>query len=341
MLRLRRHTLLAAALIAAVAATLVVAAAPSHATYRGENGRITFRRYFDDAHHKSGIFTVNADGTGQRRVASAPSGFVDDQPDWSPDGKLIGFTRCVIDHLCSVYVIRADGTGLRRLSPPCPGNADPPTCEDDANVTFLPDGKHVAYTRSTGNVRHWKDWDQIQHSDVVVSDLSGNRRVVLRSGEYRGDYNFAYFSPDGRRFVYERANSPLAKPALHHALFVATANGADERRITPWALDAGDNPDWSPDGSWILFRTHEEADRNSNIAIVHPDGTGLRQLTHFSGPVNMRSATFSPDGQSIVFASDLAKGGTPAVYTMRLDGTHVLRVTHVKEWDSAVDWGAG
>jgi WD40-like Beta Propeller Repeat len=55
---------------------------------------------------------------------------------------------------------------------------------------------------------------------------------------------------------------------------------------------------------WILFRTHVDADTNSNIAIIHPDGTGFRQLTHFTGRVNMRSATFSPDGRWVVLASD-------------------------------------
>jgi Tol biopolymer transport system component len=333
-----RLKLFVAALVVAVAAGLAVAVAPSHATYHGQNGRIAFRRYFDDAHHLSAIFTVNADGSGQTRITRPPKGFVDDQPDWSPDGKLIAFTRCVIDHLCSVYLVHADGTGLKRVSPPCPGNLDPPRCEDDANVTFLPDGSHVAYTRSSGNVQK----DQIQHSAIVVSDLTGtHRRVLLQSGDYQGDYNFAYFSPDGKRFVYEHVNSSLARPAGHHALFVGSANGSDVHRNPPWSHVAADNPAWSPDGNWILFRTHEDADTNSNIAIVHPDGSGFRQLTHFEGKVNMRSATFSPDGQSVVFASDLAKGGNPAVYTMNLDGTNVQRVTHVKVWDSAVDWGTG
>jgi TolB protein len=94
---------------------------------------------------------------------------------------------------------------------------------------------------------------------------------------------------------------------------VATSSGKGDHRISPWALDAGDNPDWSPDGNWIVFRTHVDADKNSNIAVIHPDGNGLRQLTHFSSAVNMRSATFSPDGKWIVFATDRAKGGNPAV----------------------------
>ena len=329
----------ATAVVGALAAIVAVAASPSQATYRGKNGRIAFRRYFDQNHNVSGIFTVNPDGTGETRITHPPKGMVDDQPDWSPDGKLIAFTRCFVNGACGIYVMHADGTGLKRLSAPC--KAGPPKCEDDANVTFLPDGQHVAFTAASGNDKHGKDWDQIQHSSVVVSDLTGReRRVVLTSGPYQADYNFAYFSPDGKRFVYEHANSHLAKPQDTKALFVANSDGSGDHRITPWALDAGDNPDWSPDGKWIVFRTRVDADKNSNIAIVHPDGSGFRQLTHYTGSVNMRSATFSPDGQWIVFASDLAKGGNPAVYTMRLDGTHLQRVTHVKLWDSATDWGS-
>jgi TolB protein len=342
MFHVRRRTLLVAAAIGAVAATLAVGAGPSHATYRGKNDGIAFRRYFNDAHNKSAIFTINPDGSGETRITHAPNGTFDDQPDWSPDGSLIAFTRCPVNNgSCAIYIVYADGSGLKRLSPPCPLHAIPPKCEDDANVTFLPDGKHVVFTRASGNIKHGKDWDQIQHSDLVITDLSGGeRQVVLASKPYQADYNFAYFSPDGKRFVYEHADSHLAKPANAKALFVANSNGTGDHRITPWSLDAGDNPDWSPDGNWILFRTQIDADKNSNIAIIHPDGTGFRQLTHFTGAVNMRSATFSPDGQSVVFASDLAKGGNPAVYVMRLDGTHLQRVSHSKLWDSAVDWGA-
>jgi TolB protein len=339
--RSRRMSLVfAAALAAAALAALSVAVSSSNATYLGKNGRIAFRRYFDDAHHHSAIFTINPDGSGERRITHPPRGMYDDQPDWSPDGSLIAFTRCIPDKICAVYTVHADGSALRRLSPPCPSGAIPPKCEDDNNVTFLPDGKHVVFTRASGAIRHGQGWDQIQHSDLVVTDLAGqHRRVILGSKPYQADYNFAYFAPDGSRFVYEHANSPLAKPPGHLALFVAARNGVNDHRITPWALNAGDNPDWSADGKWIVFRTHVDNDTNCSIDIVHPDGTGLKQLANFGPKSNMRSATFSPDGQWIVFATDRGKGTNPAVYTMRVDGSHLQLVTHSTLWDSAADWG--
>jgi len=340
MIKLRPRVLILATLVGVSAVAFAIAAAPSKATYGGKNGLIAFRRYFNSDHSKSAIFTIKPDGSGETQVTRPPAGFVDDQPDWSPDGSLIAFTRCPNDGACAVYVIHADGNGLTRLSPVCAGI--PPKCEDDANVTFLPDGKHVAFTRASGKDKHFADGsDQIQHSDVVVSDLQGrDRRVVLRSGEYLADYNFAYFSPDGKQFVYEHSNSPLSKPAHTAALFVANSDGSGNHRITPWSMDAGDNPDWSPDGKWILFRTHVGSDKNCSIDIIHPDGTGLKQLANFGQAANMRSATFSPDGKWIVFATNRGKGNSnPAVYVMQTDGTHLQPVTHSKLWDSAVDWG--
>jgi len=56
----------------------------------------------------------------------------------------------------------------------------------------------------------------------------------------------------------------------------------------------------------------------------------------------MRSATFSPDGKQIVFATNRGKGNSnPAVYVMHADGTHLQLVTQSKLWDSAADWGTG
>src|SRR5206468_4204702 len=86
------------------------------------------------------------------------------------------------------------------------------------------------------------------------------------------------FSPDGTHIVFER----MQRGDGPRALFVADLSGASVRRLTAWTLNAGDNPDWSPDGRWILFRTHELHDgRQSQVDVVHTDGSGLRQLTHF------------------------------------------------------------
>ena len=196
------------------------------------------------------------------------------------------------------------------------------------------------YTRATGNERHFPGWgNQIQHSDIVVKDVNGaNPRVVIGSRPYAGDYLSAQFSPDGSRLVYVRSNSPLTSFAGAHALFVVRADGSSQRRITPWSLDAGDNPDWSPNGKLILFRSYEGGGKQSQVYVIRPDGSGLRPLTHFKAGTTVLSYSFSPDGKWITFAKS-GRGGEPDIFVMRANGKDMRPVTRTALWDSAPDWG--
>ena len=184
-------------------------------TAPGKNGAIAFKRYVGSGHSTGAIFTIDASGKGERQITRPESGVVDDQPDWSPDGSLLVFHRSVPNRPFALYTVKPDGSDLTRLSPECstPGDNVETGCEDGAWGSFLPDGKRVVYTRATGRVRHFPNWDQIQHSDIVVRDVNGaNPRVLIRSRPFAGDYESPVFSPDGSRFVYVRSNSPLSKP---------------------------------------------------------------------------------------------------------------------------------
>jgi Tol biopolymer transport system component len=323
------------------AIVLVAVAVPNaSATLPGRNGIIVFKRYFEPDQWGA-LFTIGSNGRGEKQLTHTSRNVTDDQPDWSPDASLIVFTRCSPDTPCTIYTVKPDGSQLKRVSPkPClPG---PPQCEDGANASFLRDGRHVVYTRATGGERHFPNWDQIEHSDIVVRDLhGGNPRVLISSTPYRADYNSPQFSPDGSRLVYVRANSPLSKPALKRALFVASGDGSHSRRITPWSLNGGDNPDWAPNGKLIVFRSHEENEggAQSQIYVVRPDGTGLRAITRFQPGTQVLSYSFSPDGKWITFAKT-GTGGLPELFVMRVNGKNIRSVTHSKLWDSAPDWGS-
>jgi Tol biopolymer transport system component len=134
--------------------------------------------------------------------------------------------------------------------------------------------------------------------------------------------------------------APLPKPSLERALFVANGNGRGSRRITPWSLNGGDNPDGAPNGKLIEFRSHEEHENGaqSQIHVVRPDGHGLKRLTHFKPGTEVLSYSFSPDGKWITFAKT-GTAGLPDVFVMRPNGTNIRPVTHSKLWDSAPDWG--
>jgi Tol biopolymer transport system component len=304
----------------AVVCGLAVGAA-AQATAPGKNGPIAFRRFFDSAKSRGAVFVVQPDGSGAVQVTHPPKLTVDDQPDWSPDGSLLVFSRCPYNGACGIYTVRSDGSGLTRISPPCPARGRPPECSDDTLPAFSPDGRRIVF----GSQR--RSW-----SDIVVADVATRAERVVLHGSARASFSDPQLAPDGGRLMV------VETLKRKQAIFITDLEGGQLNRVTPWSLAAGDNPDWSPDGRWILFRSHEGGGPQSQIYVVHPDGSGLTQLTHFKEGTIVTSSSFSPDGTSIVFGST-GVGGNADLFVMRSDGTGIHPITRTKLWDSAPDWG--
>lgn len=300
-------------------------------------GLIAFRRYTDSAQKEGSVFTIRPDGTGERQVSHSPPGHVDDFPAMSTDGRRLAFERCAEAKPCQVWLMNADGTQLRRLHVRCPLGR---VC-DTSGPAWSPDGR-LAVTLASGRLRKAGDGDQVQRSDIVAVDPdSGTQRSVAHVDSWQGDLLHPVWSPDGRRIAYEHLWSLLSKRAGKSALDVVSAGGGAPQRITPFAIAAGDGPDWSPDGKWIVFRTHSDSDDMgpTNLAVVHPDGTGLHELTHFDAARHrVLSSSYSPDGKWIAYGARL-NGAYPDVFVMRSDGTGSRPLTRTQAWDSAPEWG--
>src|SRR5439155_10699725 len=69
------------------------------------------------------------------------------------------------------------------------------------------------------------------------------------------------------------------------AIFIVNVDGTNLHQLTLWSELAGD-PDWSPDGSKIVYSTHPlrvdwGADVESELITIRPDGSGRTVLTKF------------------------------------------------------------
>jgi Tol biopolymer transport system component len=83
------------------------------ADWAPDGSRVTFAA-FDRSSRRTGLFVVNADGSGLRQVT--PSGIGALSAQWSPNGALVAFTSCC--GLPQAWVVHPNGTGLRQVTPP-------------------------------------------------------------------------------------------------------------------------------------------------------------------------------------------------------------------------------
>lgn len=333
-------TVPASAVRAAIAIAVlgaVTASSTAFATTPGTNGRIAFSGYLADGQTTRAVFVVNPDGSGLQQLTHPSAGLQDINPDWSADGKQIAFSRC--SNRCEVRIVSAAGGATRRVGPNCQ-NIQPPACEDRDSPAWSPNDNVLALDLGSGPVQH----NTIKYSGLALVDPAGRHlRRLITSPPFWGDIARAHWAPDGKQLVIEEDASgwKARGPGKgHRALFLIDPNGANLRQLTPWSLNAGD-ADWSPDGTQILFRSEPQDNDDApggNLFTIHPDGTGLQQITHFDPSTLVLSSSFSPDGKSIVFAKS-GTGGATDIFVANADGTGIQSVTQTTLMESQPDWG--
>ena len=87
------------------------------------------------------------------------------------------------------------------------------------------------------------------------------------------------------------------------ALFIADADGKNERPLLPHG-ESEYSPALSLNGAWVAFTSERQG--QADIYRVHPDGTGLEQLTN--DPAFDDQAALSPDGSMLAFMSTRGNG---------------------------------
>jgi Tol biopolymer transport system component len=318
------------------------------------NGQIVFRRYFNAEQTKGALFVMNPDGSHVRQITHPPKGLPqDDSAAWSPDGKRIAFQREPIDFSTSrVMVVNLD-TGDTRTVVPCGER-----CVAASDPDFSPDGHSIAYGRAVGpfvpkgQPRKTPEWKLYSAIFIVGLDGSDPHQVTSTPKRHKGqlatETSDPAFSPNGKMLTFVRTN--YQKENDRFAVFVQPIGSPeDAQRITPWKLNCQDRPEYSPDGKLVLFRCLPKGEEGpSNLYWVHPDGTGLHQLTHAPADKQYLGSSFSPSfhkGEGWITVgrtSGYGKEGNADVFRILIEDGKVVRsvnLTKSEKWDSAPDWG--
>jgi len=196
-------------------------------------------------------------------------------PTVSPDGSRIAFISDR-DGTTDVYVMAADGSHQIRLTR---------TEEKEGKPIWSADGKAIRFTVPE------KD-----SSRLYSVDLRGTRVAEIGKVPGRG----VLISRDGKRVFYALGTWTEVQ------LMESDLDGANARQLTDGKSVVW-SPRWSPNGKQIAF-TGRDAESHMHIYLMNPDGSSLRQLTHFEvADGRAQSPAWSPDARWLAVQADTEK----------------------------------
>jgi len=283
----------------------------AEAYWSPDGKRLIFQSTRDDLKCDQ-IFTMNADGSGQRMVSNGKGrttcGY------FLPDNKSIIYASTYLagdacpadaDHSkgyvwavypgYDIFSARDDGTNIKRLTD-APGY--------DAEATVNAKTNKVIYTSmASGDLDLWQ-----------MNPDGSDKKQITKSYGYDGG---AVFSRDGKKIAWRAGHPTTPETKQKYAdllrenltspmkmeLFVADADGKNTKQITNFGC-ASFAPTFTPDGKQLLFASnkHECDSGKFELYLINIDGTGLKRVTNYGGFTSFPE--FSPDGSKLVFVSD-------------------------------------
>jgi hypothetical protein len=254
-------------------------------TWSADGGTIAFLRIgpHPNPHLGAGLYTIQADGTGERLVASFfPDLF--SKASWSPDG-----TRIAFQGERAIYTIGSDGTGRRAIADAFFGFGSP---------AWSPGGDKIAFSKGSA----------FTGFDIYTVDPNGGNLTQVTDDP--DNELQPTWSPDGQRIAY-RSFCLEGEPchSVSGGIYTVSSSGSDRAFVARGAW-----PAWSPDGTQILYECQH------GLCTRSPSGGGEKRVSFGGFQPDWQPVTNRPSEDPVFVIVDedsIDNGGPPNFHSDR------------------------
>lgn len=175
-----------------------------------------------------------------------------------------------------------------------------------AEAAFLGGNGKLLYRTSVDN---WSSRYETRNADG-----SGQIQFSPTSDTSGGSW-----SPDGSLIAFSKGRD----------IHLMDSNGANVRQLTSSIEDRGSaDPQWSPDGTTILFRNCMLLTAVCGLNVLSTDGSYNEELIPYDYNSDIREAKWSPDGKNIVLSIELNHdSSTRHLYLVSLETGEINQLT--------------
>jgi len=239
-------------------------------------------------------------------------------PAWSPDSNSLLFTRFSDGYNvepADLFVFDLISSGLRALVLDGSGNVNLP------GSSWNPLTRKIVFSSS-----------REPHDEIYLVDDYGSPGDEVKITDRANKVAYEpSLSPDGQWIVFEsheldaEDNGTIVKYRIDGTM--------PYQNLTDPYEDSR-QPNWSPAGDKMLYQKF--SDGRWDIWIMNNDGTNHQEVTNGSG--DKTDASFSPDGQWIVYSSNEFGLEFANLFITSVSEDNVIRITDYEGYDGAPSW---